>query len=141
MKIMIICSTSFYDKIKLVEEELIGYGHTLIMPNNYDSPVTSEDHETKTEEEYIQFFQEQYLESRNKISEVDAVLVLNYTKEKNGQCFENYIGAATFLEMYEACMQKKKIYVMNELPNNLLLDELKGFAPVVLNGDISLIGK
>lgn len=141
MKIMIICSTSFYDKINLIKDELISKGHNLIMPNNYDSPVTSEDHESKTEEEYIKFFKDMYLESRNKVSEVDAVLVLNYTKEKNGQKFDNYIGASTFLEMYEACMQNKKIYVMNELPTNMLLDELRGFAPVILNGDISLIGK
>lgn len=141
MKIFIICSTSFYDKIKTIKEQLVSLGHVLIMPNNYDTPVTNEDHESKTEEEYVSFFQEMYLESRNKISEVDAVLVLNYTKEKNGQKLENYIGASTFLEMYEACMQKKKIYVMNDLPNNMLLDEIKGFAPIIINGDLSIIGK
>ena len=141
MKILIICSTSFYDKIKTIKEQLVSLGHVLIMPNNYDTPVTNEDHESKTEEEYVSFFQEMYLESRNKISEVDAVLVLNYTKEKNGQKLENYIGASTFLEMYEACMQKKKIYVMNDLPNNMLLDEIKGFAPIIINGDLTIIGK
>lgn len=141
MKILIICSTSFYDKIKTIKEQLVSLGHVLIMPNNYDTPVTNEDHESKTKEEYVSFFQEMYLESRNKISEVDAVLVLNYTKEKNGQKLENYIGASTFLEMYEACMQKKKIYVMNDLPNNMLLDEIKGFAPIIINGDLTIIGK
>jgi len=141
VKILIICSTSFYDKIKTIKEQLVSLGHVLIMPNNYDTPVTNEDHESKTEEEYVSFFQEMYLESRNKISEVDAVLVLNYTKEKNGQKLENYIGASTFLEMYEACMQKKKIYVMNDLPNNMLLDEIKGFAPIIINGDLTIIGK
>lgn len=141
MKILIICSTSFYDKIKTIKEQLVSLGHVLIMPNNYDTPVTNEEHESKTEEEYVSFFQEMYLESRNKISEVDAVLVLNYTKEKNGQKLENYIGASTFLEMYEACMQKKKIYVMNDLTNNMLLDEIKGFAPIIINGDLTIIGK
>jgi len=141
VKILIICSTSFYDKIKTIKEQLVSLGHVLIMPNNYDTPVTNEDHESKSEEEYVSFFQEMYLESRNKISEVDAVLVLNYTKEKNGQKLENYIGASTFLEMYEACMQKKKIYVMNDLPNNMLLDEIKGFAPIIINGDLTIIGK
>ena len=109
------------------------------MPNNYDEPVYSEDHESKTPEEYVKFFQDMYLESRNKIGKVDAVLVLNYNKEKNGQKLKNYIGAATFLEMYEACMQNKRIFVMNDLPNNMLLDELKGFNPIILNGDLTKI--
>ena len=52
---------------------------------------------------------------------------------------DNYIGAATFLEMYEAFMQGKKIYIFNDYPNNMLLDEIKGFNPTILNGDLSKI--
>ena len=32
---------------------------------------------------------------------MDAVLALNLDKEKDGEVFKNYIGGATFLEMYE----------------------------------------
>ena len=89
--------------------------------------------------EYIQFFKEMYYESKEKISLVDAVLVLNYDKEKNGEVQKNYIGASTFLEMYEAFMQNKKIYLMNDIPNNMLYDEIKGFNPVVINNNLSNI--
>lgn len=139
MKILIICSTTFYDKIKPIEEELLKKGHTVKMPNCYDAPVTNEDNKKMSEEEYIEFFARMYNESREGISQVDAVLVLNYTKIKNGVSYDNYIGAATFLEMYEAFMQGKKIYIFNDYPNNMLLDEIKGFNPTILNGDLSKI--
>lgn len=139
MKILIICSTSFYDRIKDIEKVLVSKGHTVKMPNCYDAPVTNEDNKKMSEEEYKEFFARMYQESREGVSSVDAVLVLNYTKIKNGQAYDNYIGASTFLEMYEAFMQGKKIYMMNDYPNNMLLDEIKGFSPIILNGDLNKI--
>ena len=70
---------------------------------------------------------------------VDAIVVLNYTKIKNGQFLNNYIGASTFLEMYEAFMNGKKIFMMNDYPDNMLFDEIKGFGPVIINGDLDKI--
>lgn len=139
MKILIVCSTSFYNKIEEIEKELTKKGHTVIMPNCYDSNETS--NQKMSEKEYLEFFEKMYHESREKISTVDAVLVLNYDKEKNGKTINNYIGGSTFLEMYEAFMQHKKIYMLNGFPESLLLDEIKGFNPVILNGDISNIEK
>ena len=77
--------------------------------------------------------------SREKISKVDAILVLNFDKEKEGIVYKNYIGASTFLEMYEAFMQNKKIFMYNSYPDNLLYDEIKGFNPIILNGDIESV--
>lgn len=139
MKILIICSTSFYDKIKPIKEYLEDKGHVLKMPNCYDAPVTNEDNKKMSKEEYIAFFKRMYDESRAAIGSVDAVLVLNYTKIKNGNSYDNYIGASTFLEMYEAFMQNKKIYMINDYPDNMLLDEIKGFNPIILNGNLDLI--
>lgn len=139
MKILIICSTSFYDKIDEIKTQLIKNGHIVNLPNCYDNPVTNEDNKKMSNNEYIQFFKEMYYESKEKISLVDAVLVLNYDKEKNGEILKNYIGASTFLEMYEAFIQNKKIYLMNDIPNNMLYDEIKGFNPVVINNNLSNI--
>lgn len=139
MKILIICSTSFYDKINAIKEKLEENNHIVYMPNCYDNPVTSEDNKKMTKDEYLEFFKRMYYESRKVINLVDAVLVLNYTKEKNGQKFENYIGASTFLEMYEAFMQNKKIFMMNDFPDNLLIDEIKGFNPTIINGNLDKI--
>lgn len=137
MKILIVCSTSFYDKIEDIKKELIKQGHTVIMPNCYDNQNI--DYEKMTESEYLEFFKKMYHESREKINKVDAILVLNYDKEKKEKILKNYIGGSTFLEMYEAFMQNKKIYMLNGFPESLLLDEIKGFNPVILNGNINNI--
>ena len=139
MKVMIVCSTAFYDKIAPIKQELEKNGHHVITPNCYDAPVTSDDHKKMTDEEYLNFFRDMYYESREKISKIDAILVLNYSKEKNGNILKNYIGASTFLEMYEAFMNNKKIFMLNEYPDNMLLDEIKGFNPIIINEDISKI--
>ena len=73
--------------------------------------------------------------SEEVISEVDSVLVLNYTK--NG--IDNYIGGATFLEMYDAFRLGKKIYMMNDIPEGLLKDEIIGFNPIIINGNLNKI--
>lgn len=139
MKILIVCSTSFYDQIPPIKEYLEAKGYELKMPNCYDEPVTNEDNKEMSHDEYIKFFKKMYHESRDNIQSIDAILVLNYTKIKNNQEYPNYIGASTFLEMYEACMQNKKIYILNGYPDNMLLDEIKGFDPIILNGNLDLI--
>ena len=139
MKILAVCSTSFYDRIKPIKAELEAKGHKLYMPNCYDEPVTNDDNKKMSEKEYHAFFKKMYHQSKKEISKVDAILVLNYDKVKDGIKYGNYVGASTFLEMYEAFMQEKKIFMLNDYPNNMLLDEIKGFNPVILNGILDLI--
>ena len=139
MKIFIVCSTSFYNKIKPIKEELERKNYKVLLPNSYEESTTDHDYSNMTNEEYISFFKEMYNLSRNKISGIDAILVLNFDKEKNGIINKNYIGASTFLEMYEAFMQNKKIFIYNDYPDNMLLDEIKGFNPIIINEDISKV--
>ena len=80
-----------------------------------------------------------YKQSEDTISKMDAVLVLNLDKEKDGKLFENYIGGATFLEMYDAFRLGKKIYLYNDIPDGMLYDEIEGFNPIIINGDLDLI--
>ena len=69
------------------------------------------------------------------IESQDAVLILNF--EKKG--ISNYIGGATFLEVYMAWELKKKIFFYNPLPNCSFTDELVGINPVVINGNLELV--
>lgn len=139
MKIMIACSTAFYDNIEEISKQLIKNGHEIIYPNGYNEEIEEKSYEEMTHQEYVNFFQNLYKLSNKKVKEADALLVLNYSKIKNENIQENYIGASTFLEMYEALMNNKKIYMLNDFPNNMLTDEIKGFDPVILNGDLSKI--
>lgn len=139
MRVLIVCSTSFYEYVEDIKNKLESFGYEVDLPNCYDNPVTNEDNKKMSESEYLKFFKDMYKESEEKVGLCDAILVLNYTKVKNGVTYDNYIGAATFLEMYEAFMQNKKIYVYNNLPDSMLLDEIKGFNPIILNGNLDLI--
>lgn len=89
--------------------------------------------------EHQKFKAEMYKQSESTIKSVDAVLVLNYDKKVDGEIYKNYIGGATFLEMYDAFRLNKKIYLYNDIPACILYDEIQGFNPIILNGDLSNI--
>jgi hypothetical protein len=61
--------------------------------------------------------------------------VLNF--EKNGQ--PNYIGGATFLEMYKAFELGKKLFLYNNVPTGILRDEILAFNPILISQDLSLV--
>ncbi|MFH1407431.1 MAG: hypothetical protein ABIJ36_03090 [Patescibacteria group bacterium] len=71
------------------------------------------------------------------IKEGDAILVIN--KDKNG--IKNYIGGNSFLEMGFAHILNKKIFVLNDIPENLPIfyQELVAMQPTSLYGDLNKI--
>ena len=139
MKILVICSKKFYSKIEEVKKVLEEQNIEVFLPNCYDDPTTEQRMWDLGKEEHQKFKAKMYKQSEDTISEMDAVLVLNLDKEKNGEVFKNYIGGATFLEMYDAFRLGKKIYLYNDIPNGMLFDEIEGFDPIIINGDLSLI--
>lgn len=133
MKIMLICSKAFYNQLMYYKEELEKLGHAVYMPNCWDAPETEA--KFRGTPEHSAFKAKMFKQSENTIGKMDGVLVLNF--DKNGQ--KNYIGGATFLEIYDAFRLNKKIYFINPLPDGMLKDELIGFSPIVINGDLSKI--
>jgi len=65
----------------------------------------------------------------------DAVLVLNF--KKNGQ--PNYIGGATFIEIFRASDSDKKVFLYNPISESNFKDELIGMSVEVINGDLTKI--
>lgn len=135
MKLFLIASTSFYDKIAPIKEKLENKGFELVMPNTYNNPNLVKKTWEKSFTEYAKLKQELFKESEEKIKSVDAVLCINY--EKHG--IENYIGGATFIEIYEAFKNNKKIYLYHSIPKGILYDEIVGFEPIILNENLDLI--
>lgn len=133
MKIFIICSKVFYSQIPEIKNILEERGHLITLPNCYDAPETENSY--RGTNEHSKWKSEMIKHSESVISNVDSVLVLNY--DKNG--IKNYIGGATFLEMYDAFRLNKKIYMINEIPDGILKDEIIGFNPIILNGNLNLI--
>ena len=135
MKIFIICSKAFYDKIAPIQEELEKMGHQIKLPHTYTNPQEEQQNWNLGEKKHTEFKTKMFKKSQKCIGEMDAVLVLNF--DKNGQ--KNYIGGSTFLEVYEAFMQDKKIYFYHNLPEGMLYDELSAFSPVIINEKLELV--
>ena len=133
-KIMIASSTAFYDEIDKISNFLKENNYEIIYPNGYNEDYEEFDDITK---QYKLF----YTMSKEKISKSDELLVLNFTKIKNNKTLNNYIGPSTFLEMYEAFMNNKKIYLYTNLPDedHILYDDIKAMNPICLNKNIEEI--
>ena len=41
--------------------------------------------------------------------------------------------------MYDAFRLGKKIFLFNDIPKGMLYDEIEGFAPIIIHGNLSLI--
>ena len=139
MKILIICSKQFYSKIEEIKNILENKYIEVYLPNCYDAPKTEEKMWSLGKAEHQKFKAKMYRQSEKLIKEMDAVLVLNFDKNKKGKVYENYIGGATFLEMYDAFRFDKKIYLYNDIPQGMLYDEIDGFNPIIINGNLDLI--
>lgn len=135
MNIFIISSKSFYNRIPEVKNVLEIKGHKVTLPNCFGDPSAEERYRSTGTKEHSKWKSEMLKHSTGIIKDMDAVLVLNF--EKNG--IKNYIGGATFLEMYDAFKFGKKIYLYNNIPEGMLRDEIIGFNPVVINGNLEIV--
>ncbi len=139
MKILIICSKQFYPKIDEIKRQLEKENHEVFLPNCYNNPLTEDKMKQMGKKQHQEFKAKMFKQSEKMIKNMDAVLVLNFDKEKNGEIFKNYIGGATFLEMYDAFRTNKKIFLYNEIPSGMLADEIEGFDIIVINGKLNKI--
>jgi len=133
MKVFIICSKHFYDKVPEIKKLLENQGHEITLLNCFEEPFKEERLKLMNEEEHRKFKSEMMRLHEPKVKENDAVLVLNF--EKNGK--PNYIGGATFMEIVKAWELNKKIFFYNPIPECIFTDELKGIDPVVIDRDLS----
>ena len=139
MKLLIICSKNFYSKIEEVKKNLEKENIEVFLPNCYNDPSAEQKAWDLGVEEHQKFKAKMFKQSEDTIREMDAVLVLNLDKEKDGKTQKNYIGGATFLEMYDAFRLGKKIYLYNDIPDGMLYDEIGGLSPIIISGDLKLI--
>ncbi len=135
MKIFICASKYNYHRIPDIALMLEKKGHVLTMPNSYDNPFMEEEIKKLSKEKHILWKKEMLKKDEKNIEPQDAILVLNF--EKNG--IQNYIGGATFLEIYTAFRLGKKIFLYNPLPQCLFTDELCGIDPIIIKGDLNEI--
>lgn len=135
MKIFLSASKSAYPEVDEIRSALEALGHTVTPPNGFDKEGEEEIARDSTFEAYAAWKAAMIREDGRIIAQHDAVLVLNF--EKHGQA--NYVGGATFLEMFKAFDLGKKLFLYNPIPDSVLTDEIIGLQPVVIHRDMSLI--
>lgn len=83
----------------------------------------------KRENDYLKVHYAHILES-------DAILIVNL--EKRG--VKNYIGGNVLIEMGQAYVNNKKIFLLNDLPVEAsYIDEIESMDPICLHGDLKNI--
>ena len=144
-KTIVICSSaSFYLQVIEVQKQLRNLGFKVSVPLTAIKMDKSNDFRVETYKTWIErpedYKRKAYLTKKhfNKVVEGDAILVLNY--EKNGK--SGYIGGAVLSEMAIAFYTKKTIFILNGIDENSnFKEEIYGFQPIILNGNLDLIKK
>jgi nucleoside 2-deoxyribosyltransferase len=135
MNIFLVGSKTAYGKVPEVKAVLERAGHVVTVPNGYDNPSKEAELKKLSTEEFQSWKREMLKRDKEIIRANDAVLVLNVDKGD----LKNYIGGATFLEIYNAFDLGKKIFLLNPVPEGMLKDEIEGMAPIIINGDLTKV--
>ena len=128
MKILLSGSFSARDKILEMVTELEDLGHEVESPNfGYEIVHGKVD----TAEEKARLMSAYF----PKIEWCDAVLAVNVDKRR----IENYIGGNTLIELAVAFYLKKKIFLLNPIPDLPYAEEIAGMMPVIIDKDLEKI--
>ena len=136
MKIGIIGSMQYTEKMLGARDELIKLGHDAFM-TNLASPFIGK---TDEEKEKIKIHQKNNLDAIREFWKLmqgaDAVLVMNL--DKHG--IENYIGGNTLMEIGFAHVLNQKIFLYNPIPEiPYYKSEIEAVKPIIINKNLSKI--
>lgn len=141
MKIYVLGSTSFMKEMVEAKDSLISLGYEGWIHSDYEAFVRGEKKDileraangehaaVKRENDYLRVHYKHICES-------DAVLIVNL--EKNG--VKNYIGGNALIEMGQAYVNDKTIFLLMDIPRDLsYVAEIECMDPVCLHGDLKNI--
>ncbi len=135
MRIFVCASKSFYPQARSIIDTLQELEHVVTPPNGFNEPEMEQQMKDMPHNEYLAWKRAMFKQDAVHIEANDGILVLNL--EKGGK--KNYIGGATFLEIFKAWELGKKIFLYNPIPEGILADELIGMGPIILNGNLQNI--
>jgi len=141
MRLVICGSSTFKERMIEFRDKLKSMGHEPVIHPDYEDFVNGkkqelwgqitggEHHEAKRSQGYIKWYY-------NEICKSDGILVLNYDKKG----IKNYIGGNTLMEIAFAHVKDKKIFLLNEIPEEVsYVDEIKAMVDNVIGGDLNMI--
>lgn len=143
MKIYVLGSTTFMKEMVAAKNKLCELGFEGSIHPDYEAFVRGEKKEhvarwkkgeraaLKRENNYLKVHYQHILEN-------DAVLIVN--SEKNG--IKNYIGGNVLIEMGQAYVNDKKIFLTGDIPTQSpYLDEILCMDPICVKGKLENIKK
>lgn len=136
MKIGIIGSMQFTDKMLEVQRELEALGHEAFLSGLHKPMIGKSSDEIEAIKLDQKFNQDAIRDFWRLMQGADAVLVLNL--DKHG--IKNYVGGNTLMEIGFAHVLEQKIFMMNPIPEMPYCQtEIEAVRPVIINGDLTLI--
>ncbi len=136
-KITLCGSMKFFDEMEQMKKVLEEKGFVVDMPERFLAKQEDDNDAYKDLNNPIWQLKHNAIQAHfRKILWADAILVLNY--EKND--IAGYVGGNTLMEIGFAAWHSKKIYFLNDIPENVSYrEELFASKPTILNGDLSNI--
>ena len=122
-------SMKLKERMLEVGRQLEESGYKILYPNLTET----NDYTTMSASEQAQTKHRMIVDHLEKIKTADAILVINERLKET----DNYIGANTFLEMGFAFSMDKKIFLLQDIPDQPNKVELAGLLPTVLHGNLS----
>ena len=142
MKIAICGSLTFAKEMGQLKTELNKLSHKVVLPYSARQILTGEYSGAKIEQAKNKgtFYKLVIINDAIRrwykvIKRSDGILVANFDKKK----IKNYIGGNAFLEMGFAHILRKKIFLLNPIPDVSYKDEILAMQPKLLNGDLSKV--
>jgi hypothetical protein len=143
MKVYVLGSSHFMKEMVASKDRLRELGYDGWIHPDYEAFVRGEKQEIlqrafngehaaiKRENNYLKVHYQHILES-------DAILFVN--AEKKGR--KNYIGGNVLIEMGQAYVNNKKMFLLYDLPlDSAYIEEIESMDPICLKGDLKNIKK
>ena len=138
MKIGILGSMQYTEKMLEIRDQLKELGHDAFVTDLHKPFIGKSDEEKERIKIDQKNNKDAIREMWRLMQDAEAVLVLNL--DKHG--IKNYIGGNTFLEIGFAHVLNQKIFLYNPIPDMpYYKTEIEAMKPVVINGDLSVLGK
>lgn len=136
MKTYVAASSSFWDKLPEVKEKLEKLGHEVKLPSSINDPEIEKRAWQMGNDEHTKLIRSLFDDSEKIIRDwCDAIYLMNW--DKRG--ISGYVGGAALVELYIAYREHKKIFIENDVFPGLMYDEIMGFGPTFVHGDLSKI--
>ena len=136
MKVFVAASSSFWDKLPAIKEKLEALGHEVMLPSTVEDPELEERTWQESDEAHVKLIRKLFEDSEERVGKwCDAFYLLNLDKHD----IPGYVGGAALIELYIAHRDHKKIYIENDVFPGPMYDEIMGFGPTFIHGNLKRI--